>query len=123
MTTRSHESMKHPVGYFRCNRCQALIPTCLKHKHVRLCGHDGKCECPTCHEMYSWGNRKKHVRSHAAVARKGPALKNTIKLIMSAEALAKARQVALAEEGNASWKTCRDVILRIIMKYEPEGKT
>jgi hypothetical protein len=78
-------------------------------------------ECPRCHEFYSWGNRKKHVRSHAAKAHSGPAFKTSIKFNLSAEALAKARHVALVEEGNATWKACRDVILRIILKYKPEA--
>jgi hypothetical protein len=32
--------------------------------------------------------------------------------------LAKARAIAIAEEGSADWKTCRDVIIRIILEYK-----
>jgi hypothetical protein len=50
-----------------------------------------------------------------------PKYKNTIRFPLSAEALAKARSIALAEEGSASFKTVRDVVNRIVMEYKRQG--
>lgn len=112
---------KNPRGFFSCPRCQALVINSARRKHLRSCGHDHHIiECHVCHEQVLWGQLRKHSKSHHRPH--AAPYKKSIKFVLSAEALAKARAVAIAEEGSATWKTCRDVVNRIILKYEPEGK-
>ncbi len=113
----TNQPEKKPRGFFKCPRCQALVPNIDKRKHLYSCGHvHGLIECHVCHEIVPWGNFRKHSKSH-----RRPHVvpyKKSIKFVLSAEALAKARLVAIAEEGSANWKTCRDVVNRIIMEYK-----
>jgi len=107
----------NPRGFSTCPRCQAVVSNRSRRKHLYSCGHDHDLiQCHICHELIPWGNFCKHSKSHNKPH--AAPYKKSIKFVLSAEALAKARAIAIAEEGSADWKTCRDVIIRIILEYK-----